>query len=423
MGTNLLAPFIIRYLERRLSQGKEDPARFRERLGFPGRPRPTGRLIWFHAASVGEAISVLPLIEGMLDTYPDAHALLTTGTVTSAKMIAKRLPERTQHQYVPIDRVPCVRTFLDHWRPDMAVWVESEFWPNLIWETRQRDIPMLLVNARVSSKSFERWRRMPTLIRPVLGAFDLCLTQSVTDIGRLSALGANHVCCQGNLKDGAPPLPYDEAEWDKLARQMGDRPRWLAASTHNDEEATAGRIHLALKRDFPGLVTIIVPRHQHRGEALARELRSMGLKVRRRRGLEPIDDVTDIYLADTMGELGLFYRLSPIVFIGGSLIPHGGQNPLEAARLGCAVLVGPHMENFPDTMRTMLKDGAIRQTADADGLESTVRTLLRDEKTVSTLGDAGLRATAEGARVVDRILDEIAPYLEPMVEERERARA
>ena len=411
--TTLLGPFLNVYLRRRRSRGKEDPDRFGERQGFPTRPRPPGPLVWAHAASVGEAMSALALIERLLERNPEASLLLTTGTVTSARLMAKRLPPRAFHQYIPVDRLPAIRSFLKHWHPDLVLWIESEFWPNLISETRRLGAPMLLLNARISETSYRRWLKYPGLIQPMLQAFDLCLAQSLPDAGRLGTLGAVTVTCRGNLKNTATPLPAEPRDLERLNRTLRNRPCWLAASTHEGEERLVGRVHTALRRRFSDLVTIIVPRHPERGLEITNTLRARGLRVSRRSGMEPIDVHTEVYVADTMGELGLFYRLAPIAFIGGSLIPHGGQNPLEAARLGCAILFGPHMDNFAESAAALTKANTAAAVADARGLEAELVQLLANPALAAARANAGLEFTAQGQEVLAAILDEIQTYLGP----------
>ncbi|MCH7555003.1 MAG: 3-deoxy-D-manno-octulosonic acid transferase, partial [Proteobacteria bacterium] len=303
--TVLATPLIAVYLGYRRRAGKEDPERFPERLGVAGAERPEGMLVWVHGASVGEALAALPLIERILKSRPALHVLLTTGTVTSARLMAERLPARARHQFSPIDRPDAVAGFLDHWRPDLAVWSESEFWPNLLTETQARGVPMILVNGRMSDRSYRRWKLMRGVIRRLLGGFALCLAQSEADAKRLRDLGAKEVRAVGNLKSAASPLPVDQAALDDLRNAIMARPRWLAASTHAGEETIVAASHRALAADHPGLLTIIAPRHPERGPTIAAGLREIGLTVAMRSAGDPIDRYVDIYIADTLGELGL----------------------------------------------------------------------------------------------------------------------
>ena len=413
-ATTLGGPAIRFYLDRRMARGKEDPERFGERLGRAGRPRPAGPVVWMHAASVGEAISVLPLIERVRAMRPDSTVLLTTGTVTSARLMAKRLPEGALHQFVPVDRVAYVRAFLDHWQPDLALWAESEFWPNLIGETAKRDVPIVLINGRVSDRSFVRWRRHRKTIGKILGGFKLCLGQSQVDAERLGELGAPAVAAPGNLKLAAPPLPADPATLADLKAQVTGRPVWVAASTHAGEEALCGRVHRQLALSHPGLLTLIVPRHPDRGPGIAQELAAEGLVVARRSAGSAITAATDVYVADTIGELGLFYRLAGVAFIGKSLVPLGGQNPLEAACLDCAVLFGPHMGNFREIAARLKESGGAEEVADEAALVAVLGRLLTDGEARCGQGAAASAFAKAEARVLERIVGELAPFLEAL---------
>ena len=424
--TTLALPLIRLYLARRRSQGKEDAARFGERLGRAGRTRPEGPLIWLHAASVGEALSILGLTERVLTDYGEVTMLVTTGTVTSARLLAERLPPGAIHQYVPVDRLAWARRFLDHWRPDIALWVESEFWPNLISETQARAITMILLNGRMSLRSFAAWRRWPGLIRPLLGGFALCLAQDEDEAKRLRALGAPSVKAPGNLKFASPPLPVDEAEAERLSHSIGARPIWLAASTHAGEEEIVVEAHRRIAPAHPGLLTVIVPRHPSRGREVALVLERAGMKGALRSSGDAIAPETEIYIADTLGELGLFYRLCPVAFIGGSLIPHGGQNLLEPARLDCAVIHGPHMENFRAVVGEMTTAEASIEAGNARDIADAVASLLDDEAARARRVEAARRIATAKDGVIDAVMEELGPFIEALAKknmESERARA
>jgi 3-deoxy-D-manno-octulosonic-acid transferase len=415
-----LAPVLLRARARR---GKEDPARMSERCGIPGRERPAGPLVWVHAASVGEATAMLGLIERVLAERPGLEFLVTTGTVTSARLIAARLPARARHQFAPLDFPAPVARFLDHWRPDLALWVESELWPNLVLATHARGIPAVLVNARLSARAYARWRRIRGLIVPVLGAYALCLAQSEEQAGRFRALGAGAAVGVGDLKAAAPPLPADPAALSRLRRAVAGRPLWLAASTHEGEEEIAAAVHRALRSHRPGLLTIIAPRHPARADAIAAMLEGRGLTLARRSRGEEIAADTDIYLADTMGELGLFYRLCEIALVGGSLAARGGHNPFEAARLGCAVLLGPDTSNCRALAEALFAAGAAQRVT-RDSLAAAVAALLDDPRRRAERIAAGARAAAAGVEVLDAVLDRLAPWLDRLapVERAGRAR-
>jgi 3-deoxy-D-manno-octulosonic-acid transferase len=412
-GTTALGPLVALYLARRMAHGKEDRDRFSERQGYASRARPPGPLVWIHAASNGEAVSMLSLIDRLLVERPGLSVLVTTGTVTSARLLAHRLPaDRSWHQYVPVDRPAYVRRFLDHWRPDLALWVNSELWPNLISETDRYGIPLLLLNGRMSSRSFKGWQRVPGLIGPLLASFELCLAQDEAQAERFRALGAAAAVTVGDLKTAAAPLPFVESDLARIAAAAEDRPLWLAASTHEGEEEAAAEVHRALMRERPGLLTIIAPRHPARADAIAAMLTQRGLNLARRSQHEPIQSTTDVYLADTLGELGLFYRLAGIAFIGGSLTPKGGHNPLEAAMLDCALLHGPDMSNCATIAALLAAAGATVKISNAGELATEVRRLLNDPVERAARAAAAAGVAADNGAVLDAVLTRIAPWLD-----------
>ncbi len=406
-------PLIGLYLRRRMKRGKEDPVRFAERMGVASLPRPPGPLIWLHGASVGEAQALLPLME-RLSQMGRASLLLTTGTVTSARLLADRLPKGAVHQFVPVDHPDWVKSFLDHWQPQLALWSESDFWPNLLQQTRARKIPMVLLQGRISPKSFRQWQRIPSFIRHVLGNFDLCLAQSPGDTQRLGALGAKSVQYAGNLKLAVPPLPAPETLVTQLCAQLQGRPAWIAASTHHGEEEIAARIHQILKAKHPGLLTIVIPRHPPRAPAVADQIKAMGVTVGVRSRDQDIPPDTELYLVDTIGELGLFFRVAPLVFMGKSLCAEGGQNPFEPARLGAAVLFGPRMSNFTDMTHSMLAAQAAIQVADEPDLLRTIDLLLSDSQALDRHRQAALTWTEREADIMDRFLAQLAPFLDSL---------
>ena len=416
--TRLIGPFLPLFLKHRLTRGKEDAARLNERFGEAGTPRPDGGLIWFHGASVGESVAILPILSQLRRYLPQVTLLVTTGTVTSAKLMSERLPDGALHQYVPLDRPAYVRRFLDHWKPNLAVWVESEFWPNLVMETKSRRIPMAVVNGRISQKSFKAYTRCRSLIAPVLGAFDLCLVQDDMEAERFRKLGADKVEALGNLKFAAQPLPVDRQEFMSFDYGLEGRPRWLLASSFEGEEQMAAAVHSRLKRTHPDLLTIIVPRHAHRGDAVFESLAAAGLEVAQRSKNQQITAKTDIYLADTMGELGLFYRLVPIVCIGKSFTEKGGQNLLEPALLGKAILHGPHMDNFAAITRDMLAAKISWQVEDDTELADAIAYLLTNPVECRQRGEQARQYAQSQARVLEDTLDALAPMLEPLVNAR-----
>lgn len=342
-AATMIAPAAGLVLRARARNGKEDSTRLAERWGHASVPRPPGQLVWVHGASVGECLSVLPLIGALLETQ-GRSVLVTSGTVTSAELMRQRLPERAFHQYAPIDSPAAVRRFLDHWRPQAALFVDSELWPNLLATTRTRGTKIALVNGRMSARAYAGWRRAPGSARHVLSCFDTCLAQDEASADRLKQLGAKDVRAVGNLKADAPPDPVDPEKLLIFENAVGARPVLLAASTHPGEDETVLPAHDALRRRFPDLLTIIAPRHPARGADIAMLCGTRPV-ARRSQSALPLAE-TAVYIADTIGELALFYRTAPFAFVGGSLVPHGGQNPLEAARLSRPVMAGPHTENF-----------------------------------------------------------------------------
>lgn len=422
VATALGGPLISAYLKKRLKRGKEDARRFNERRGAAAQPRPEGRLIWMHGASVGEAISMLPVIEEIVSRPDTPNVLVTTGTVTSARLMRERLPDGAIHQFVPVDRLPYVTAFLDHWRPDVALWWESELWPNLVVETHDRQIPMILVNARMSPPSFLRWQRWRSLARALLKCFRVVLAQTETDAERFRSLGAGKVVRMGNMKFAVPALPCDEGTLAEIRARTGLRPMWLAASTHAGEEEAAWQVHRTVKTNHPDLLTIVVPRHPERGTEIAAMLRDAGATVAVRSNSEPVTPETDIYLADTLGELGLFFRLAPIVFMGKSLVPAGGQNTIEPARLGAAIITGPHYWNFDEITKAMNAAGGLEIVADADALARAVKRDLDHPAQAQARAKAAFDYVERESQVLDVFMDHVAPFLDGG-EEKSRARA
>ncbi|HEY1961094.1 MAG TPA: 3-deoxy-D-manno-octulosonic acid transferase [Rhizomicrobium sp.] len=398
-ATMAFTPMVPFALRRRAARGKEDRNRVRERLGYPSLARPAGHLLWLHGASVGECLAALPLI-GELLKPENRHVLVTSGTVTSATLMSERLPPRAFHQYVPVDTPSSICRFLDHWRPDIGLFVDSEIWPNMISHTHARDIPLALLNGRMSARSFAGWRRLRKSAMTLLGSYDLCLAQDHEAADRFAALGARNVQVSGSLKADARPLPADQGKLDELQHTIGARPVLLAASTHPGEDEIVLAAHDRMRNTHPDLLTIIAPRHPDRGERI-RILCGERPAVQRSAGALPLPETT-VYVADTLGELGLFYRLAKFAFIGGSLVPHGGQNPLEAARLGCGVLAGPHTENFAlPYERIFAAQGAGRIASSAE-LADVSCSLIAVPANARAMGAAAARAAASFGGALER---------------------
>jgi 3-deoxy-D-manno-octulosonic-acid transferase len=409
VSTAAARPVAPRLLAWRLKRGKEIASRLTERYGVASLPRPAEPLIWLHGASVGEILAVIPLIERL--RAMKFAVLVTSGTVTSATLAAQRLPAGAVHQFVPIDAPRFVGQFLRHWRPDLALFVESDLWPNLIVACAERAIPMILLNGRVSERSFNRWRLIPGAIAALLERFDLCLTQSSADTQRYVRLGAPHINSVGNLKADVPAPPADRSVLRRLKSIIGARLVIAAASTHAGEETAIIAAHRRLRAKFPSLLTVIAPRHPERGSVIAEMAKAAGLAIAQRsRGDLPKPDV-DVFLADTLGELGLIYRLAPIVFMGGSLASHGGQNPIEAIRLGAAVVHGPHVWNFAEIYGTLDAARGAQPITDEDSLATCLAGWLADPVARTAAADAAMKTVAELSGALERTLTALEPYL------------
>jgi 3-deoxy-D-manno-octulosonic-acid transferase len=403
------APLAGVLLSIRLNNAKEDPERLDERRGIAGLERPAGPLVWLHGASVGETLSLLPLVERL--THAGFSALVTSGTLTSARLMASRLPAHALHQFVPLDAPPFFRRFFRYWRPDLGLVAESEIWPNMIVEAASAHVPLAMVNARMSERSYRRWSRAPALARALIGRFELMLAQSEADVERLRRLGARHVAAIGNMKFDAPAPPADRRELAALSGLVSGRRLWVAASTHAGEERAAAQAHLRLAPAFPDLLTLIAPRHPERGPEIARALGDLGLSVRLRSRGERPDRKTDVYVCDTIGELGLFYRLADIVFLGKSLTDGGGQNPIEPAKLASAILHGPHVGNFADAYAALDAGGGAAVVEDVEGLAAALALLFSDAGRLRAMSRIAAEIVEAQAGSVERALAALAPLL------------
>lgn len=408
-GVSTLSGPVVQFaLRRRLRAGKELPDRLQERRGTELAPRPDGRLVWLHAASVGETLSLLPLLEELCRQQPGLHLLVTTGTVNAQRLLAERLVDlgldgQVRHRFVPLDLPHWVGRFLDHWRPDVAVLVESELWPNLIAGCVGRAIPLALLNARMSERSARGWGRAHFIARRLFGAFDWISARSEQDAARLVALGARDVEHEGDLKQAAAALPFDETELARLQDLLGTRPLWLAASTHEGEEVRIGLLHRSLSAGHPDLLTVIAPRHPERGPAIAAALDDA---PRRAAGQDP-DPSSGIWICDTLGELGLLYRLAGIVLVGNSLQavqpPGGGHNPLEPARLGCALVIGPKAQNFEEDVQRLVAAEALFVAGDEPALEAWLGRMLGDPGQARTMADAAVAVADASEGLPERL--------------------
>jgi len=408
----LATPFAQLLLADRLRRGKEHPARVGERRGETQTKRPAGALIWAHGASVGEMLALTPLLEHV--RAKGFNVLLTSGTLTSARLAERRLPPGVIHQFVPFDAPRFIARFLGHWRPNLALFAEQELWPNLIMESAARAIPLILVNGRLSEQSFMRWRYARATFAALLSRFDLCLAQSTVHARRYCELGAPRVTVTGNLKLDVPAPAVNPQTLSAMQASLGHRPIIAASSTHPGEEGMVIDAHRRLRRTFPGLVTLIAPRHPERGTDIAGLAEAAGLSaVLRSRGHLP-DRHTEIYVADTIGELGLLYRLSPMVFIGGSLVRHGGQNPVEAVKIGTAVLHGPHVSNFAEIYQALDAQHGAEQVTDVNSLTVRLGTWLTDPAACKAAREAAYKTIEPLGGALARTLAALEPYLMQM---------
>jgi 3-deoxy-D-manno-octulosonic-acid transferase len=408
--SRLATPLLHLLLARRLASGKEIAERIPEKWGITSIARPPGKLIWFHAASVGEMISILPLMNALLIAKPDLHILLTTVTTTSARLAQTKLPLRCIHQFLPLDTQAAVERFLLHWKPDAAWLTESELWPNLIDSMKKHVLVCGIINGRMSAKSFRTWSLFPKFTHNLMSGLHV-FAQSEDDAKRYYVMGAKQPHVLGNLKLDAPALSYDEAMLHSLQKQVGARPVWLAASVHHQEYSLIEEIiHPGLKEHFPDILTVIVPRHPEKSEYLSAVFPH---STRRSLG-EPITATTDVYIADTMGELGVFYRLCPIVLIGGSFFHHGGQNLVEPARIGCAIICGPEMFNFTEPLNALKQSGSCIQT-DAGYVARELATLLGNQSRVMQMQQAGRDCVAQYSGITARICDALLETMKPVL--------
>jgi len=391
-ATLALAPVAPLALGRRALRGKEDRARMGERLGRASADRPPGELVWVHGASVGECLAALPLVDALIKTKARS-VLITSGTVSAARVLADRLPAGVIHQFAPVDLPAVVNRFLAHWHPHAALFVDSEIWPNLIAAAHARGVKLAIVNGRISQRSFLGWRRAPRAARSLLSLYDVCLAQDDESAKRFAELGARNVATSGSLKADAPPPPADASELARLSEEIAGRPVLLAASTHPGEDETILPAQDIVRQTYRSLVTIIVPRHPERGGEIAMLCGTRAV-ARRSQG-QRITPNTAVYVADTLGELGLFYRLATFVFMGGSLVPHGGQNPLEAAKLSRAVLAGPHTENFAQPYEAIFAAQRVGSVSGATDIAALAGLLFADPAECARLGTLAKQAAAE----------------------------
>ncbi len=409
--TALGAPLAMREARKRFVETNGPLERLPERAGRTDLPRPDGRLAWIHAVSVGEFRSILGLVDRLV--ADGVHVLVTTTTATSATLAAERLPEGALHQFSPLDTPQATRRFLDHWRPDLVAFVESEVWPNQIVAAHRRGLPLALLNARLSARSLKRWQKLPSTAASLFSRFSLILCQVKGTEQALTLLGADDALTSttGDLKADADALPFDADEAARLSALIGDRPVWVASSTHEGEEEQVAAAHRIVTGETPETLLILVPRHPERANAIAHQLADEGWTVARRSAGETPTPETQIYLADTLGETGLWYHLAPVVFVAGSFAPVGGHNPYEPAHFGCAILHGPLYANFALAYGEMTRRDACLEVEDATALGLTVAGLLHSPRLAPLQDNA--RAYVASAK---NLQDDIAARLRALIE-------
>ncbi|WP_298846718.1 3-deoxy-D-manno-octulosonic acid transferase [uncultured Ruegeria sp.] len=412
--TSLAAPLVWRTVRKKLEAADIPVERQQERLGYASLPRPKGRLIWFHAASVGESLSVLSLIKRLANHLPETEFLITSGTPTSAALIEKRLPPRARHQYPPLDIASPVRRFLNHWQPDGGIFVESEIWPRLVVESANRDIPLALLNARLSDKSVDGWKKRPRTARFILEKFRLFLTQNNKTATDLKAMGApaDRVQPGTNLKAMSDPLPVDQNTLEDIRTQIDQRPVWIASSTHAGEEESVLAAHNLLLKRWPNLLLLLIPRHPERRGDVAKLLNGSYLNASFRSEESLIKNDTQVYVADTLGETGTWYALCPIVFLGGSLKKIGGHNPFEPAQAGAAVITGPGYFNFAETFVPLITSGGALEVQTTRDLAAAVELWLADDRALSQARDAAKSCVNTQKDALDTVIDTLCTALD-----------
>lgn len=409
--TQAARPFLPLFIARRKRAGKEEGQRHQERLALTEMPRPQGPVAWVHAASVGETNAVLPLCTAL--TERGFTVLVTTVTTTAAQILSDKASAnaRILHQYAPFDVPPIVQKFLDHWQPSLAIFAESEIWPMTIKALSERDIPSAIVNGRMSDRSFRRWRQFRSATPSLFGKIDQVLVRGDEDLLRFQELGAERVTITGNLKYDSPAPAIEPDQLAGLKRAIAGRPVFLATSTHPGEEEIVLKAHQILCQSFPDLLSIIVPRHPARGATILELVTGLGLRGELRTNTANPTAACQVYIADTMGELGLFYALAQAALIGGSLTPIGGHNPIEAAQQGCAVLSGPHIFNFREVFGVLEGAEACLMVHDAEEIATAIGRCLSDPIHTKTLAANATRSLDNVGGAVNRSLTALEPTL------------
>jgi 3-deoxy-D-manno-octulosonic-acid transferase len=402
--TLIFSPIIIFI---RLLKKKEDPFRFWEKFGFYKRKRYNGKLIWFHGASVGEILSVIPLIEKLEKEKEIKQILITSNTLSSSKILSKIKLKKTIHQFFPLDTNYLTKKFLNYWNPSAAIFVDSEIWPNMLANTKERKLPLVLLNARITKKSFIRWKLFISSSKKIFQMFDVCLVSNLKSKKYLQYLGAKNIKYIGNLK-------FTESEKNvnnlniKLKKFFLKKNIWCASSTHDTEERICAETHKKLKSKFNNLLTIIIPRHINRTEQITKEIENLNLKVHKHNSTKRLSKDTDIYLVNTFGQTKSFFKICKTVFLGGSIIKHGGQNPLEAVRYGCSILHGPNVWNFDEIYSLLKKYKVSNKINNSNQLTFHVSKMLNNKNKYKNLES---KIKNLGNKILNSTLKEIKFYI------------
>jgi len=392
----LLSPIIIIF---RILKNKEDKTRFKEKFSIPSKIRNKGKLIWFHGASVGEILSIIPLIEKYERDKSISQILITSSTLSSSKVISKFKFKKTIHQFYPIDHIFLVKKFLKYWKPNLSIFIESEIWPSMFKELNQKKIPLILLNARITKKTFLRWKMLKSFSQKVFDKITIAYPQNLETKYFLKKLKLKKIKIIGNLKFAE----QDNEIMNKLNFRFKSKKIWIASSTHSNEEIFCAKTHIELKKKVKNLLTIIIPRHIHRTKEIKFKLESLGLTVIRHSSDKKNLENTDIYIVDTFGETKKFHKISCSVFIGGSIINRGGQNPLEAARYGARILHGPNVDNFKDVYKSLSNLKISKKITRPSELASSI-VFKRNKKLGDKIKKIGVKILKETINDLDKLI-------------------
>jgi len=400
----ILSPIIIFI---RLLKKKEHPKRFKEKFGFYTKKKIKGKLIWFHGASVGEILSIIPLIESLEKNKEINQILITSNTLSSSKILSNLKLTKTIHQFFPIDTNHHTQKFLKYWKPSVAVFIDSEIWPNMITNIKKTSISLILMNARITDKSFKKWKLFKSYAKKIFINFDICLSSSHKSKKYLKSLGAKNIKHVGNLKFTQSEKNITFLDND-LKKFFSSKRIWCASSTHSTEEFICANVHKKLKVKYKNLLTIIIPRHIHRTEEIVNEMKKLNLNVHLHNSKNKIDKDTDIYLVNSFGQTKSFFKVCKTVFLGGSMIKHGGQNPLEAARFGCKILHGPNVWNFDEIYNLLKKNKVSRKIINSNQLSLNVDKMLNNKNKYRSLEN---KIKSLGNKILISTLNEINFYI------------